>query len=88
MSESKIYNNKEKCELCRKFVYTHDIILVCSNDHKPYHAKCLKISSDTAIEVQKLPDWICPRCLKDIIPFLKQLIIVLNLLTVTAVKNY
>ena len=45
MPESKIYNNnKEKCELCRKFICTYDIILVCSNDHKPYHAKCLKLA--------------------------------------------
>ena len=59
----------EKCELCHKSIYKHNVILVCSNDSKSYHAKCLKIDNDTAYELQKLPDWCCPLCLKDIIPF-------------------
>ena len=58
----------EKCELCHKPIYTHDVILVCSNENKTYHAKCLKIDTDTAHELQKLSDWCCPLCLKDIFP--------------------
>ena len=60
---------REKCELCQKYIYSHDTILVCSIDNKAYHAKCFKISTDTAIEIQNSPDWICPLCLKDTIPF-------------------
>ncbi len=60
---------REKCELCRKSIYTHDIILVCSNDNKTYHAKCLKIDNDVALELQTSPEWICPCCLKSVFPF-------------------
>lgn len=60
---------KEKCELCRKIIYTHDIILVCNNDYKIYHAKCLKIDNDVALELQTSPDWNCPLCLKSMFPF-------------------
>ena len=60
---------RERCGLCCKYIYTHNIIIVCSLENKPFHAKCLKIDNDTALELQKLPDWVCPHCLKDIIPF-------------------
>lgn len=59
---------REKCELCHKSIYSHDVILVCSNESKTYHAKCLKIDRDTAFEIQQTPNWICPLCLKDTIP--------------------
>ena len=58
----------EKCELCHKQIYIHNVILVCSNDNKTYHAKCLKIDNDTALELQQSPDWCCPLCLKDFFP--------------------
>ena len=45
---------KEKCELCHKFIYIHDIALVCNLDSKIYHAKCLNIENDIAIELQIL----------------------------------
>ena len=45
--------SREKCELCHKFIYSHDVILVCSNDSKTYHAKCLKIDRDIAFEIQQ-----------------------------------
>ena len=60
--------NREKCELCNKSIYSHDVILVCSNDSKTYHAKCLKIDRDIAFEIQQTPDWFCPNCLKNAIP--------------------
>ena len=63
------YAQTEQCELCKKSIYTHNVILVCSLDNKTYHAKCLKIDNDTAYELQKLPDWFCPICLKDNIPY-------------------
>ena len=59
---------REKCGLCNKFIYTHDIILVCSFDHLPYHAKCLKIENDTALELQSYADWFCPLCIENILP--------------------
>ena len=61
--------NREKCELCHKFIYSHDVILVCSNENKTYHAKCLKIERDVAYELQQTPNWMCPQCLKESIPF-------------------
>ena len=61
---------KEKCELCRKFIYIHDIALVCNLDHKIYHAKCLKIENDVALEIKNSSkDWYCPYCLHYIFPF-------------------
>ena len=66
---------KEKCELCNKIIYKHDTILVCNLDHRPYHAKCLKISIDVALELQLSPDWFCPLCLKYIFPFFDCLLI-------------
>ena len=59
---------KEKCELCQKFIYTHDVALVCNNDYKIYHAKCLKIDRDVALEIQNSSDWYCPCCLKSMFP--------------------
>ena len=61
-------DNYELCELCHKKINTHDKLLVCAFDSKPYHAKCLKIDNDTALELQNLPDWYCPICLENIIP--------------------
>ena len=60
---------KEKCGICEKFIYLHNKILICAVDNKAYHAKCLKISRDTACELQSMPDWFCPMCLGDIFPF-------------------
>ena len=59
---------KEKCELCDKFIYTHDTILICNFDYKAYHAKCLKIDNDTAYELQLNNDWFCPHCMSEILP--------------------
>ncbi len=59
---------REKCGLCNKNIYTHDVILVCNLDYTPYHAKCLKIDSDTALELQSCEDWFCPKCIEDILP--------------------
>ena len=60
---------KDKCELCKKQIYLHNVALVCANDNKIYHAKCLKIDRKIALEIQDSPDWFCPCCLRDIIPF-------------------
>ena len=60
---------REKCELCKKQIYLHDIALICSYDSKIYHSKCLKIDNKTALELQDSPDWFCPCCLKTIFPF-------------------
>ena len=56
---------REKCEICKKYNYIHDILLVCNLDYKPYHSKCLKISNNVALELQHMPDWFCPECIKD-----------------------
>lgn len=61
-------SSREKCGLCEKFIYSHDIILVCSLDHKPYHSKCLKIDNNIALEVQLDTDWFCPLCIESILP--------------------
>ena len=61
--------SREKCELCKKQIYLHDIALVCSNDSKIYHAKCLNIDNDTAFELHNSPDWFCPCCLRTSFPF-------------------
>ncbi len=61
-------SHREKCELCHKSIYSHDILLVCNNDNKPYHAKCLKIDRDTAFELQTTPDWFCPKCIEENLP--------------------
>ena len=61
-------NLREKCELCQKPIYTHDIILCCNLDQKSYHAKCLKIDTDTALELQIMDDWFCPVCIEKILP--------------------
>ncbi len=66
-----LHNNlkTEKCELCHKAIYLHNIALICSNDSKIYHAKCLKIDRDVALELQNMPDWFCSCCLREIFPF-------------------
>ena len=61
--------SREKCELCNKQIYLHDIALVCHCDSKIYHAKCLKIDNTIALELQDSPDWFCPCCLRTIFPF-------------------
>ena len=61
-------NLREKCELCQKPIYIHDIILSCHLDHKSYHAKCLKIDNDTALELQTSENWFCPVCIENILP--------------------
>ena len=65
----------EKCELCHKSIYLHNVALVCNLDRKIYHAKCLKIDRNTAFELQNTPDWYCPCCLSEIIPFYEQSIL-------------
>ena len=59
---------REKCGLCKKFIYTHDIILLCNLDNNIYHAKCLKIDNDTALEIQNSHDWFCPICIENNLP--------------------
>ena len=61
-------SNREKCGLCSKSIYKHDIILVCNLDYKAYHAKCLQIDTDTALELQRKEDWFCPNCIENILP--------------------
>ena len=60
---------REKCGVCKKSIYLHDTILVCTADGQSYHSKCLKIDRDTAYEIQRLTDWFCPLCLDSIFPF-------------------
>ncbi len=62
-------NIRDKCELCRKQIYMHDVALVCTYDTKIYHAKCLKIDRTIALELQNAPEWFCPCCLENIFPF-------------------
>lgn len=59
---------REKCGLCNKPIYKHDIILVCNLDYTSYHAKCLQIDTDTALELQRNEDWFCPVCIENILP--------------------
>ena len=59
---------RERCELCSKQIYTHDIILTCNLNYKSYHAKCLKIDNDTALELQNDEHWFCPCCISNILP--------------------
>ena len=42
---------REKCGVCNKSIYIHDIIFVCAADGKSYHSKCLKIDRDVACEI-------------------------------------
>ena len=60
---------REMCGKCEKFIYIHDKILVCTLENKTYHAKCLKICNDVATELQQLPEWFCPLCMENAIPF-------------------
>ena len=59
---------REKCVVCNKSIYIHDIILVCAADGKSYHSKCLKIDRNVAYEIQRLTDWFCSLCLENIFP--------------------
>ena len=59
---------RERCELCHKQIYTHEIILTCNLNYKSYHAKCLKIDNDTALELQSDDKWFCPCCIASILP--------------------
>ncbi len=59
---------REKCGLCSKNIYTHDVILICNLDFKAYHAKCLQIDTDTALELQSHENWFCPNCIEHILP--------------------
>ena len=49
--------------------YAKKHTLICNNDSKIYHAKCLKIDRDTAYELQNTPDWFCPCYLEFIFPY-------------------
>lgn len=59
---------RERCELCQKQIYTHDIILTCNLNYKSYHAKCLDIDNDTALELQSDEQWFCPCCIENTLP--------------------
>ena len=59
---------RERCELCQKQIYTHQIILTCNLNYKSYHAKCLNIDNDTALELQSDDQWFCPCCIASILP--------------------
>lgn len=59
---------REECQLCQKGIYTHQVILICSLENKPYHAKCLKIDIDTAATIKSDSTWYCPKCLENIFP--------------------
>ena len=59
---------RERCELCHKEIYTHEIILTCNLNYKSYHAKCLNIDNDTALELQNDDQWFCPCCIASILP--------------------
>ena len=59
---------RERCELCRKQIYTHDTILTCNLNYNSYHAKCLNIDNDTALELQNDDQWFCPCCIANILP--------------------
>ena len=59
---------RERCELCQKQIYTHDIILTCNLNYRSYHAKCLDIDNDTALELQSDEQWFCPCCIEKTLP--------------------
>lgn len=67
----KINNNKsfDNCGICKKYIYKHNIAVPCHLDGKLYHARCLKIDTSTALEVQQYSHWFCPICLEDALPF-------------------
>lgn len=62
---------RERCELCHRGIYSHQVILICSLTGKPFHSKCLKIDDSTALQINSTSannDWFCPHCLEDIFP--------------------
>ena len=61
----------DNCGICKKRIYKHNVAIPCHLDGKLYHAKCLKIDSSTALEVQQYGSWYCPICLEDVLPFFK-----------------
>ena len=63
------YDSKERCSSCEKYIYLHDIALICALDNKAYHSNCLKISNTCAYELLYQKDWLCPDCLRQLFPF-------------------
>ena len=63
------HDSKERCSNCDKYIYLHDIALICALDNKAYHSNCLKISNTCAYELLDQKDWFCPSCLRQLFPF-------------------
>ena len=54
-------SERESCKICKKFVYFHQPILLCTSCCKVFHGICLKISNDDVFVFQQIL-WYCPDC--------------------------
>ena len=54
-------SERESCKICKKFVYFHQPILLCTSSCKVFHGICLKMSNDDVFVFQQIL-WYCPDC--------------------------
>ena len=62
---------RERCNICDKYVYKHQHVVVCALDGNIFHGSCLGFNRDTCFHIQSgtVPDWFCPDCAREIFPF-------------------
>ena len=62
---------RERCNVCGKYVYKHQHVIVCALDGNIFHGSCLGFNRDTCFHIQSsiVPDWFCPNCALEIFPF-------------------
>ena len=54
-------SERESCKICKKFVYFHQPILLCTSCCKVFHGICLKLSNDQVFIYQQIL-WNCAEC--------------------------
>ena len=54
-------SERESCRICKKFVYFHQPILLCTSCCKVFHGICLKMSNVDVFVFQQIL-WYCPDC--------------------------
>ena len=62
---------RERCNICDKYIYKHQHVVVCALDGNIFHGSCLGFNRDTCFHIQSgtVPDWFCPDCAREIFPF-------------------
>ena len=57
-------STRKCCEICEKFVYLHQPVLMCCECGDIFHGKCLNFNNNTIFKLQQT-DWYCSVCSND-----------------------